>query len=199
MNKSVEYLDDGLVQIEDEFGNVNKRLNEDNIEEILAIENKLEHVKNHIKELKQCLFDYNCLGKKYNFIKKLIPVLIVAHVLTTYLIGATVTGIIVGTLSFSGMCYVIIGIANNKLKKAKNGINAELEFINSLQEEYQQELDEKLINSKVRYNDKILDNKIIPIKYYENLDEQVIEEINSVYSEAYNSKEKPFTRTRQKK
>ena len=43
MNKEITYLNNGIIEIIDKFGNVERRVNEDNIEEILAKENKVEH------------------------------------------------------------------------------------------------------------------------------------------------------------
>lgn len=62
MNKEMIYLDSSTIGVSDENGKITKRIYEDNIEDILAQENKVELINETINELEEKIEDNKNFG-----------------------------------------------------------------------------------------------------------------------------------------
>lgn len=116
MNKEMVHLNDNIVGIYDEYGNLTKRVYEDNIKQILENENKLENITNIIMNLKSKIneckkFEYNC-----NKLSKFLIILILLHIVITLLLGSTLFMSLIGALGFAGLSSGIIMFVKKKMK-----------------------------------------------------------------------------------
>lgn len=197
MNKEITYLNNGIVEIVDEFGNVKRRVNEDNIEEILDKENKVEHLEKIINEILSELKECNQFDLKCNKLLKVLPVFIALHIVITLLLGSPITASFLGSIIFGGIGAVIIQVAKGVGRKSEKGLKAKLHFADKLKQVYKNELDESIIKSNLLQFDKRVENEVVPIMHSEGLEKRVINKMNRVYTDAYNN-EKLLVRTRKK-
>lgn len=197
MNKEITYLKNGTVEIVDESGNVKRRVNEDNIEEILAKENKVEHSEKIINEILSELEECNHFDSNCNKLLKVLPIFIALHIVITLLLGSPITASFLGSIVFGVIGSGVIQVAKGFGRKSKKGLKAKLDFAGKLKQVYKNELDESIIKTSSLKFDKRVENEVVPIMHSEGLEKRVINKMNSVYTEAYNN-EKLLVRTRKK-
>lgn len=195
MIKEIVYLGNGIVNVVDDNGNSTKKLDEKNLLDILETENKLENIRliinnlqNEIKECKK--FDSNCI-KLFKFL----PVLIVLHIIITLLLGVTMPYVIGGALFFTATSTLLTGVSKKYNNKIQKRLNDKLRISRDFQQKYEKELNESTLKSSINIkNDDIVNkvNQVIPIKYSEYFDENIVNDINLKYEE------KVLTRTRKR-
>lgn len=205
MNKEIIYLDSSTVGVSDEKGKITKRIYEDNIEEVLAQENKVELINENINELEDKIEDNKNFGWFLNaFSKAQILVFILAIIVLIALNNPGILTIISGLL-IPSLYTITLSIAKKINNKRFWGLNGKLECAKKIKKEFQKELEDTLLKSSVLSEvsqDKILVNEIIPIAYSENLDDKYLKELDMAYERTSYSepeKEKPLCRTRNKK
>lgn len=202
MNKEIIYLDECTVGVSDENGNIKKRVNDNNIEEILAEENKIESIKEPINLLKQIIEVRKIDDKNASLYLKLQPVAVIALIIIDLIIGAKLSYILLSSVLFIGICSTILGVFKKINKKKLNGYEAELKLAEEYLHEYEEELKQSLLESKSLDNEVLSKsnlNEIIPIAYSDGLDDFIEEELEQAYKDGYKYKEKTLTRTRKRK
>ena len=202
MNKDIIYLDSNTVGISDNKGKISKRTYEDNIEDILADENKVELINEIISDLKNEIVDKKSFEWFLKTFLKCQILVFIAVVIVLIALKATIPSLIITSLLIPSLYAGALNIIKKFNNKKLNALNGKLELANKLQEEYKKDLENSLIKSnglsKVP-EEKLLVNEVASIAYSESLDDYVIEDLNNAYNDAYKVKEdKPFTRTRKK-
>lgn len=202
INKDIIYLDSNSIGVSDNEGNIKKRTYENNIEDILAKENKVEIINEIVCDLKKDIEDRK--GLAYfckNYLRFQPIVYIIVNVLVIALGSPVIETLSISTLLMSILCSTVAIVKRNNKKKL-NGSTAELKLAEQFQEDYQNDLEISLIKNKELAKapeEKLLLNEIVSIAHSKGLDESVMNELNEVYNEAYYAKEeRPFTRTRKK-
>lgn len=196
------YLDSSTVGVSDEKGKITKRLYDNNIEDVLAQENKVELINETINELEEMIDDNKNFGWFLNaFSKAQILAFILAIIVLITLKNPGILTII-SALIIPSLYTITLSIAKKINNKKYSGLKGKLECAKKIKKEFQKELEDTLLKSSILSEDKILINEIIPVAYSENLDDKYLKELDTAYERASYSeseKEKPLCRTRNKK
>lgn len=205
MNKEMIYLDSSTIGVSDENGKITKRIYEDNIEDILAQENKVELINETINELEEKIEDNKNFGWFLNaFSKGQILVFILAIIVLIALKNPEIITII-GALLIPSLYTITLSIAKKINNKRFSGLSGKLECAKKIKKEFQKELEDILVKSNVLSEisqDKVLVNEIIPVAYSESLDDKYLKELDMAYEQSSyceSEKEKALCRTRNKK
>ena len=196
------YLDSSTVGVSDEKGKITKRLYDNNIEDVLVQENKVELINETINELEEMIDDNKNFGWFLNaFSKAQILAFILAIIVLITLENPGILTII-SALMIPSLYTITLSIAKKINNKKYSGLKGKLECAKKIKKEFQKELEDTLLKSSILSEDKILINEIIPVAYSENLDDKYLKELDMAYERTSYSepeKEKPLCRTRNKK
>lgn len=203
-------LSDGNVAVTNEKGNILKRDNISNIEEILLLENKIEIVDNKLSKLDKDLCDKKRMEFFTKNILKVQPILMLlgtvygaiygllssSHDIMVSIIYCGVQGS-VNSIVICGAATIMYGVARLVNKKKMKQIIGKIEVSKDLKVEYEKELSKTKENkSNMKAQTITINEPISLIEQTNTMESQVNEELNRDHQEYLNDKLKQKVLTR---
>lgn len=195
MNKEYVRVDENLLAVYDEEGNVDYRNYCEQMPDVLVLENNLDYIYNVIDNLKKKLLyaeqflNFKKIWNKLQMIQ--IPIIIVIGMISTVISSMAIYLMYAIICSLAcGLSIVIASLLSKIHEKKYNGIAKQLIAAEEIKEKWSQELREI---TKVEIEDKVVQNKkyVVPMNTYEIENKK----IQDAYYIGYNqSKSKVRTR-----
>lgn len=204
MNKEYKYINNETIEIKDEKGNLIKRkVNCNNVTEVLELENKIETLDNMIKDIEKKLNfreEYIKFAPFWIKVHMLVPVLTIVLLLTSCITGwiYTIYSILLACFMFSIaiiLTSITASIGIYLANKDINGLTSKLEKSKEMKEELEKvllkELSIEIKPSKINNNEL---NKPIELEESLTIADNVV--LSHAYSQGFNQRVKKLVRTK---
>lgn len=213
MNKEFMVLSDGNLAVTNESGNISKRTSDNNSQEILLAENKIEIIDNKLEKLKKNLHDQEGVVflSKWMLISQPILLLLISTGMfiyggvtspsdfLTYALYNGVKGLVYGTIC-CGTAATYFGIVKPIYKKKVRKTNSEIIISQKLKEDYEKELtDIKEKQLTIEPPTISINEPISLVEKTNAMETQINEEISKNYTETLSQQPKKLVLKRNNK
>lgn len=204
MNKEFIILSDSNIAVTDESGHISKREYNNNPQEILLTENKIEIIDNKLEQLKKDLHYQKYITFWTKQMLKLQPILLLLissgmfiyggvtspNDFLTYAIFNGTRGLVYGT-AICGIASIYYGITKTIYKKKVNKTTSEIAISKKAKDNYEKKLlDIKEKNLAITSPSISMNEPVSLIEQTNIIEQQINEEINKTYTESLNQQQK---------